>query len=591
MQVRHSFSLAVRRFGAAVPHVARGFCFAGMAARRRHPPGTANSCAALPKPNRRIPATDFQALALLALYCALGACVSGSEFSPNASVTAGGAAAGAQAAAMMSAAPAPAAATGVLQAGAAAQPSGTPRAAAPATPAAPPVQSAAPTLPSSEQSPAQAAAGPVEWTTFNYDNANSRNNRTETKISVANVATLMEKWQRELQAGVSSTPQVMGGKVYVNDHGGSAYMLNAETGAIEWQRRGLYVPRVGTPLVVGDVFYGAGSALMHAMKPSDDSTVWTAQLSTHRSPMIDSSPVRVGDLIVIGVASYEIVTSQTDYTARGSVVAINMADGSEAWRWWSTANNAEEGGGVSVWSSAAYDPELKMIFIGTGNPYEAPPPKTSNALVALASDTGELVWFNQFHPGDIYTQPGGCQGQGEAAPRCDFDIGASPNLFKAQGKDAVGVGSKGGLYRTFERATGTMLWERQLGAGSWWGGVMAVAATDDTTIYVPNNNFQNGENIFALDMNSGDVEWMTPIPSAVWGALTLANGVLFSCGKDGMMRAYEAATGKELKAWDLGRDAASGVAVSDGVVYATSGFTGQGQVNRPGARVSAFSLP
>jgi polyvinyl alcohol dehydrogenase (cytochrome) len=442
-----------------------------------------------------------------------------------------------------------------------------------------------------EVAPPMQPLGPVEWTTFNYDNNNSRNNRTETKISVANVASLVEKWQRELAGGVSSTPQVVGGKVYVNDHGGSAYRLDGETGAVDWQRRGLYSPRVGTNLVVGDIVFGAGGPNLYAMNTSDGTDAWQARISNHPMPLIDSSPVQAGELIVVGVGSYEIISSSANYTAQGSVVALNKSDGTEVWRWWATKNDAEEGGGVSVWSSIAYDPELKMVWIGTGNPYEAPSPKTSNSLVALEAETGKLVWHSQFHPDDVYTQPGGCSGPGQTTPNCDFDVGASPNLFTAQGKAAVGVGSKGGLYRTFERATGTMLWEKDLGAGTWWGGVMAVAATDDTTIYVANNNWQNGENLFALDMNTGEAKWTIATTSAVWGALTLAHGVLFSCSKDGMMRAYEAATGTELKAWDIGHDAASGVAVSDGVVYATSGFTGQGSVTRPGARVTAFTLP
>lgn len=439
--------------------------------------------------------------------------------------------------------------------------------------------------------PAPVAVGPVEWTMFNYDYANSRNNRTETKITVANVATLTQKWQRELQGGVSSTPQVMGGKVYVNDHSGSAYRLDAETGAVDWQRRGLYSPRVGTNLVVGDIDFGAGGANLYAMKTADGTIAWQTPISNHPMPMIDSSPIQVGNLIVVGVGSYEIISSSADYTARGSLVAVDMTTHKEVWRWWATSNDAQEGGGVSIWSSVAYDPELKMVFVGTGNPYEPPMPKTSNSLVAINATSGELVWYNQFHNNDFYTQPGGCKGQGETAPGCDFDVGASPNLFKAQGKDAVGVGSKGGLYRAFERGTGTMLWERKLGAGTWWGGVMAVAATDDNTIYVANNNFMNGENLIALDMNSGDVKWMTPTMAAVWGAVSLANGVLYTAGKDGMLRAYEAASGKELHSWDVGHDAASGVAISDGVVYVSSGFTGQGSVSRPGARVSAFTLP
>jgi polyvinyl alcohol dehydrogenase (cytochrome) len=430
----------------------------------------------------------------------------------------------------------------------------------------------------------------IEWPTFNYDNNNSRNNRAETKITVANVATLTEKWRAQLQGGVTSTPQVVGGKVFVGDHTGSMYKLDAATGAVEWQAPRLFAPRTGSNLVVGDIVLGAGGQNLHARNVADGTMAWVFQLNTHPTAMVDSSPVLVGENIVIGVANYEVINSSANYTARGAVVAVSKT-GQEVWRWWATPDDATAGAGVSVWSSAAYDPGRKMMFIGTGQPYELPAGEHSNALVALNADTGDLMWFNQFHADDAYTQPGGCKGSLGPQPNCDLDIGASPNLFRAQGKDVVGVGSKGGLWRTFERDTGVMLWEKQLGSGTWWGGVMAVAATDDTTIYVANNNYQTGEFIFALDMETGDEKWKTPIMASVWGALTLANGVLFATGKDGMMRAYDSATGMELNSWDIGHDGAGGVSISDGVVYAPAGFTGQGSVSRSGARVMAFGLP
>lgn len=435
----------------------------------------------------------------------------------------------------------------------------------------------------------QRPAGPVEWTTFNYDNDNSRNNRTEKKITVDNVAMLTEKWGRDLKSGVSSTPLVVGGKVYVGDHSGSMYSLNAETGEQVWATPRLFQPRTGTNLVVGDKVLGAGGQFLHARNIATGAAAWMVQLNNHPQTMIDSSPVLAGDTIVIGVANYELINSTTNYTARGGVIGVGL-DGTKKWEWWTTKGDATEGNGVSVWSSAAYDPGRKLIFIGTGEGYEAPVPPTSDALVAIKSDTGAVLWSNQFHKDDIYTQPGGCMG-GRMGPNCDFDIGASPNLFRAQGKDVVGVGSKGGLFRVLERDSGAMVWEHMLGSGTWWGGVMAVSATDDTTIYVANNNYQNGESLIALDMETGTEKWKVPTMSAVWGALTIANGVLFTCDKAGMMTAYDTKDGRKIKDWDLGHDAASGVSVSDGVVYASSGFTGQGNVARPGARVTAFTLP
>jgi polyvinyl alcohol dehydrogenase (cytochrome) len=429
----------------------------------------------------------------------------------------------------------------------------------------------------------------VEWTTFNYDRNNSRNNRAESEINVENVAGLRRAWEMSLSDGLTSTPIVTQGMVYVGDHAGALYGIDATTGDGVWRVNGLFAPRTSTPLVAGDVVFAAGGQRLYARRRSDGAQLWTAMLNSHPQTMIDSSPTLVGDKIVIGVANYELITARSDYTGRGAVVALDAADGREVWRWWAANDDGSEGAGVSVWSSAAYDPQRGLVFIGTGQPYEFPAAEHANSLVALDVEDGALVWYNQFHSEDVFTQPGGCQG-GRSQPACDFDIGASPNLFVADGKDVVGVGSKGGLYRVVDRDQGSVVWERQLGSGSWWGGVMAVAATDDHAIYVVNNAYQNGEAMFALDQDTGEVIWETSMPFPVWGAVSIANGVLYVTAKDGVLRAFDAENGTELQAWDVGHDCAGGVSISDGVVYVSSGFTGLGEVRRPGARLSAFSL-
>jgi polyvinyl alcohol dehydrogenase (cytochrome) len=438
--------------------------------------------------------------------------------------------------------------------------------------------------------PPVAAPGPVEWTTFNYDANNSRNNTSETKISVANVATLTQKWQASLQSGVTSTPIVAGGKVYVGDHGGALYALDAETGMTVWAQRGLFQIRTGTPLVVGDIVYAAGGRTLYARNASDGAPLWQVALNNHAQTMIDSSPVLAKDKIVVGVANYEVINSAGNYTGRGAVVGATL-EGAEAWRFWPSTDDASAGAGVSVWSSAAVDEERNMIFIGTGQAYEQPGGPYSDALLALNPDDGALVWANQFHADDVYTDPGGC-GPPRERPNCDWDIGASPNLFTAQGTAVVGVGSKGGLYRVVDRDTGTtVVWERQLGMGSALGGMMAVGAVSDRAVYVVSNNFRTDSVAYALDRETGADVWTLTLPAPVWGAISYANGVLYISTRDGILRAIDAEQGTELKNWDILADAAGGVSISDGVVYVSSGFTGLGTLARTGARVTAFGLP
>src|SRR4051794_11856322 len=56
----------------------------------------------------------------------------------------------------------------------------------------------------------------------------------------------------------------------------------------------------------------------------------------------------------------------------------------------------------------------------------------SDSLLALDISTGAIVWQNQFTAGDVYTTPA-------EGPGPDYDIGATPVLFRGANRDLVGV--------------------------------------------------------------------------------------------------------------------------------------------------------
>jgi polyvinyl alcohol dehydrogenase (cytochrome) len=434
---------------------------------------------------------------------------------------------------------------------------------------------------------------PYAWTNFNFDYDNSRNNRFETTLTTANVSMLKEKWSFDMMlGGVTSTPIVVDGQVFVTDHGrqnrdspdnipGAMYAFEAQTGTLQWKKEMVFPIRASTPLVVGETVYAGGGWTIYAWNRRDGTQIWATEIHEGEMyPMIDSSPQRIRDKIIVGLASYDVIYAKSDYIGRGAIVALNATDGSEAWRIWTSDNNAMSGAGVSVWSSLAYDVERDLAFIGTGQSYEAPPGKFTDAVVAFKPDDGAIAWIHQYHPSDVYTD-----GRGGS----DWDIGASPNLFKAQGKDVVGVGSKGGVYKALDRETGEPVWTRMVGPGSALGGMMSVGAYADGVIFVSNTG-GGGATTHALDAETGMSIWTRAMPAATWGALTHANGVLYHPCRNGRLYALDAKSGMTLWEGDLLHDAAGGVSVSEGVVYAGSGFTGLGNSARPGVRLTAFSL-
>ncbi len=130
-----------------------------------------------------------------------------------------------------------------------------------------------------------------------------------------------------------------------------------------------------------------------------------------------------------------------EYGARGYVTAYDAETGAQSWRWfivpgdpskpyedesmeaaaktWDPAGKYwEKGGGGTAWDSITFDPDLNMVYIGTGNgsPWNRDIRSPSGgdnlylaSIVALNADTGKYLWHYQETPGDHWdytsTQP------------------------------------------------------------------------------------------------------------------------------------------------------------------------------------------
>jgi polyvinyl alcohol dehydrogenase (cytochrome) len=430
----------------------------------------------------------------------------------------------------------------------------------------------------------EAAAPPVyDWTMFGYDLGNTRNNVSETKLSVATVAGLQKRWTTRAgsgNGGLTSTPLVVDGTLYVCEHPGPLSAYTASTGVLKWSKSGLGRVRCGTPLVTEDRVYVSVGDALHAHNREDGAEIWVKNYMVTLT-LTDGSPIQAGDKIVVGVGTYQVINSGP-YTAKGIIVAFNK-DGSEAWR---VVPAGDDTTGISVWSSPAIDTKRGVLYIGTGQAYQQPAGPNSDAIMAIDYNTGEVKWVNQFHMGDVYT---------DAIGGMDWDIGAAPNLFQVKGVDAVGAGSKGALWRAVNRDTGETLWEKNLGNPSALGGVMAAAAVADGRIFVAHklSGSLNGgtSELIALNMDDGTPAWPAPVamPAFTWGGITHANGVVYTSIQNGSVFALDAKDGKQLWTTRLANGCAGGPTISNGWLYVPSGYTGLGP-NTSGADLNAFSL-
>lgn len=431
-----------------------------------------------------------------------------------------------------------------------------------------------------------AAAGDdaaAEWVRHGHDLANTRAVPDETALDPTTVADLAPAWEVDDILGVTGTPAVVDGVAYVGDWTGHLRALDAETGDQVWVHE-LGDGYVGGSVAVDDtqVVVGTFDARLVAVDRATGEPLWEASVDDHPKAVVFGSPVLVDGVVVVGVGSFEVFAPGDPPTFRGSVVALDAATGEEVWRFWLTKGDATEAPGVSIWSSPAVDTERGVLYVGTGQAYALPAPARSDALLALDLRTGEEVWTTQFTSGDAWTitDPSGL----------DADVGAAPNLFEADGTDAVGVGDKAGAYRALDRDTGEILWERQLTEGGAQGGVMASAAVADSTVYVASNDGGRDAVLAALDADTGEERWRSDVGAHVTGPVTWANGVLYLADDSGRIAAYDADGGAQLWAHEVPFPAAGGVAVVDGTIYAGWGWWLAGAPDDANGGLIAFGL-
>lgn len=252
---------------------------------------------------------------------------------------------------------------------------------------------------------------------------------------------------------------------------------------------------LGEPVVVRTARDAAGCDLESgdAAAMSDDS----ADARDLRTLFITEVNVILNDALVQGAQV-------------GHIVAIDITNPRAPFEAWRTptidlnpATGRRYGAGVSAGSGLAVDLQRHLVIGGTGQntvePYQGYPDPTlapagyvdrGDSLYALDYRTGRFVWTNQLHRGDVFnlnipvpTGPDRPDG-----PR-DADVLSPPVLFTARTadgrvRDLVGGGSKGGLYRVVDRATGETVWERKISKATGLGGIQAGSAYANGVVYV-----------------------------------------------------------------------------------------------------------
>lgn len=274
-----------------------------------------------------------------------------------------------------------------------------------------------------------APANAAEWLIYGRTYDNQRFSPLA-QITPENVAGLRPVWAFSLGNvdGVEATPLVDNGVMYVSGPHATVFALDARTGRRLWQYKPEEPEGLGTVLCCGPVNRGVAlwgdmvyvmtlDARLVALNRDTGAVVWEKTFGDwQQGYAATGAPYVVKDRIIVGVAGGE-------YGIRGYLQAYDAKSGELAWTTYTVPAPGEPGsetwsgdawktGGAPTWQSGAYDPELNLIYWGTGNPgpwvAELRPGDNlyTCALVALDADTGKIKWYYQYTPNDGWDYDG-----------------------------------------------------------------------------------------------------------------------------------------------------------------------------------------
>ncbi|MGD9905013.1 MAG: PQQ-binding-like beta-propeller repeat protein [Vicinamibacterales bacterium] len=492
---------------------------------------------------------------------------------------------------------------------------------------------------------AEAAVLP-QWNGWGNDLTNARfQTAAAAGLTAQSVPRLTLKWAFGVPGVVamSGQPTVFAGRVVFGTEAGTVYALDAVTGCVRWRfdagaavRSAVVVgrlPGAGEPRYAA--YFGDLRATMHALDLATGQPLWSLKVDDHAFARITGGAAFHDGRLFVPVSSLEeLPGARPNYpccTFRGSLVAIDATTGKQLWKTFTIPEAPQIVGrnaagtplwkpaGAAIWSSPTVDVARRVVYVATGNAYTQPAAATSDAVMALALDTGAVQWVQQVTPDDAFLvgcKPGNDNCPDDEGP--DFDFGNSPILRRlANGRTVIVIGQKSGVaYGLDPDAKGAVLWRYRAGQGSALGGIEWGSAADERLMYVPVSDVlhANAGGLHAVSLGSGERVWQTapPAPGCTGGlgcsaaqsaAVSVMPGVVFSGAVDGHLRAYDATDGRII--WDVntardyttvnGEPASGGSidgpgpTIAGGMVFTGSGY-GRWR-GRPGNVLLAFGLP
>ena len=320
------------------------------------------------------------------------------------------------------------------------------------------------------------------------------------EINKNNVNELDLAWSFKFDTarGMEATPIMHNGVLYVSTGWSHVHAINARTGAEIWHydakvpkahlaktccgpvNRGVAIWQKDemSPL---QVFFGSLDGRLIALDALTGEENWSVQSTpTDGNYSITGAPRIVKDMVIIGNGGGEL-------GVRGYISAYDVSSGEMRWRFYTVPgdrNKPQEsealekalsswsgdewyklgGGGGTVWDTLVFDPDLDILYIGTGNgsPWNRDlrsPGGGDNlylsSIVAINPNDGKYIWHYQ------------------TTPKENWDYTATQQLIlaeltiKGEERKIIMQAPKNGFFYVLDRVTGELLSAEKFGHVTW----------------------------------------------------------------------------------------------------------------------------
>jgi len=466
----------------------------------------------------------------------------------------------------------------------------------------------------------------ANWTSYNGDYTGRRYSALR-QINTGNVHKLRAAWvfHPGNSQNLETTPVVVRGVMFVTS-ANDVFALDARTGRKLWHYARSISPGLlddaaahknrGVGVWKNSVFVETDDAHLLALDIRSGALLWDVEYADKTKHYgATSAPLVVKDQVIVG-------TSGGDSGVRGFIASYDAATGNKKWLRWTIPGPGEFGssswpgdtylhGGGTAWMPGTYDPELNTLywttsnaapdFVGDSRPGDD---LYTSCVLALNADTGDLKWYFQFTPHDLY----------------DYDATETPvlvdTLENGSRRRLLLQADRNGFFYVLDRTNGHFLratpfieklnWAKEIdsagrpiltgkiptpegtricpgidGATNWYSpsyspatGLFYVIANENCNIYFAKpRKFVSGETFYntgttlpplekpqkillAISPSDGKIIWKYPQIGAgrsAGGTLTTAGGLLFFGDDSESFEAVDATTGVALWHFNTGQ--------------------------------------